>query len=255
LTSLSDFFAAISGSKHPKAPRNREMERILGYKFRNPELLHRALTHRSALSQSDKKPNGANEQLELLGDAVLDFIVVEHLCATFPDKSEGELSKLKAMMVSGQALQKVSEQLGIGNHIVMSDNEARNGGRIRGSILEDTFEALVAALYLDGGIDPARKFVRLQVMKQLDELVQAETDFNYKSQLLEYAQARGLSAPVYRVLSENGPDHAKEFKVEVSVNGKTVGVGSGRSKKAAQQQSAKLALGKIQDVQSNPRRS
>lgn len=215
---------------------------MLGHRFHNQDLLKRALTHRSILPETGGQYNRSNEQLEFLGDAVLDLIVVEYLCKRFPNKREGELSKLKAMVVSGQCLQDIAHKLNLGNFILMSDNEARNGGRERGSILEDTFEALIAALYLDGGYRTARRFIKRYILPSIDHLAKDHADYNYKSQLLEYVQSHGLSAPYYRVIAEDGPDHAKHFHIQVTVNGKLIGRGCGLSKKAAQQEAAYIAL-------------
>lgn len=203
------------------------------------------MTHRSSLSESGAGPGEANERLELLGDAILDLIVVEGLWRRFPTLQEGDLSKLKAMLVSGQALHAVARNLQLGKFIRMSESEARNGGRARGSILEDAFEALVAALYLDGGMPAARKFVSRVILSRAVTLAENGVDINFKSQLLEYAQARGLPAPYYRVLAERGPDHQKEFDVEVAVDGEFIGHGSGANKKSAQQNAARDALNQI----------
>ncbi len=215
---------------------------MLGHRFHDRRLLLRALTHRSILPETGDDYAESNEQLEFLGDAVLDMIVAEHLCRRFPRKQEGELSKLKAMIVSGKALQTVGRKLRIGDHIRMSENEARNGGRQRGSIIEDPLEALVAALYLDGGMNTAKRFIENHILTRLERLLREPVDHNYKSRLLEYSQARGLSMPVYRVVGESGPDHAKVFRVEVSINGQVLGSGMGKSKKAAQQHAAQVAM-------------
>ena len=219
----------------------RELARLLRHRFHHPYLLRRALTHRSALNYNEDEAS-ANEQLEFLGDAVLGFVVVDSLCRWFPEKSEGDLSKIKSMLVSGESLQALARKLDLGRYIRMSDNEARNGGRGRDSILENTFEALVGALYLDGGMKPATDFIQRTVFASRDALFDHTRDQNYKSALLEYLQARGLPAPVYRVVIERGPDHAKNFEVEVVLDGKRLGIGTGHSKKAAQQQAARTAV-------------
>ncbi len=184
----------------------------------------------------------SNEQLEFLGDAILDLIVAEHLFLTYPDKPEGDLSKLKSMLVSGKSLQDIAESMDLGSYIVMSDNEARNGGRKRGSILEDTFEAVIAAIYLDGGYREAHKYISHFVLDKIDDLVEKNVDINYKSQLLEYAQSQSMETPLYEVVSESGPDHAKQFEIEVFLSGKLVGRGKGKSKKAAQQNAAQESI-------------
>jgi len=241
-----DFLKRLIGPRGRSEERDREVERIVQHRFHNPEILRRALTHRSCLTETGGGPNEANERLELLGDAVLDLIVVEGLWRRFPNLQEGDLSKLKAMLVSGQALHSVARSLRLGEYIKMSESEARNGGRARGSILEDTFEALVAALYLDGGMPVAHKFVSRVILSRAENLAATGVDINYKSQLLEYAQGRGMPAPHYHVIVERGPDHLKEFEVEVLVAGRSQGRGFGASKKAAQQMAARDALANLQ---------
>lgn len=218
---------------------------ILDYRFRDQDLLQRALTHRSIIQEEGVTYFQANEMLEFLGDAVLGFIVVEHLYRSYPAKREGDLSKIKSLVVSGESLQKVARNLNLGIYILMSQNEAHNGGRNRGSILENALEALVAALYLDGGIEVASRFINKWIIYNINELADDKQDFNYKSQLLEHAQGIGLSSPMYKVISEDGPDHKKQFEVEVLVDNEVHGVGTGNTKKAAQQQAAQAAIEKL----------
>ncbi len=227
-----------------------ELMTTIGYNFSDPDLLQHALTHRSALQEEGADYSESNEILEFLGDAVLGLIVVEHLFRSFPNRREGELSKLKSMLVSGRALQEVATELKLGEFILMSQNEARSGGRKRGSILEDTLEAVIAAIYLDGGFAVARKFISEWILSDVDELINGDYDINFKSQLLEYAQGHGMS-PEYRVIAEKGPDHAKRFEVEVSLDGETFGTGYGRSKKAAQQQAARIAVEHLAESEFN----
>ncbi len=217
------------------------------HRFRDTKLLRCALTHRSSLPEIGANPNDANERLELLGDSVLDLIVVDDIWRRYPKMQEGDLSKLKAMLVSGVALHRVAEELQIGHFIVMSESEARNGGRRRCSILEDTLEAIIAALYLDGGIPAAKKFVCKYILCNAEHLTTTEADNNYKSQLLEYAQGRGMTSPVYEIIGERGPDHKKEFEIEVYIGGLLSGHGSGNSKKIAQQNAAQDALKNIEN--------
>ncbi len=222
-----------------------KVESILEHRFNNRDLLDRALTHRSILPEMGRDYSRSNEQLEFLGDAVLDLVVAEQLCVRFPEKQEGELSKLRSMIVNGKALQTVGLKLNLGKFIHMSENEARNGGRKRRSILEDSLEALIAALYLDGGFAVAKRFIVKNVIPDLNKIAKTEADYNYKSQLLEYVQARGLANPVYTVVSEDGPDHEKRFHVEVIVDGSRLGDGFGKSKKSAQQKAAQAAIQSI----------
>ncbi len=217
------------------------------HRFSDLKLLQCALTHRSSLPETGANPNDANERLELLGDAVLDLIVVDDLWRRYPRMQEGDLSKLKAMLVSGTALHGVADDLQLGNFIVMSESEARNGGRRRGSILEDTLEAIIAALYLDGGMPAAKKFVHKHILCRVDQLRSPDADSNYKSQLLEYVQGRGMALPNYQTVRERGPDHKKEFEIEVYISGTLSGHGSGSSKKIAQQNAAQDALQNIEN--------
>jgi len=217
-------------------------ERLLGHRFHDRSLLKLALTHRSYIPISGSDHHEANEVLEFLGDAGLEMIVVEYLFRRFPDKREGELSKMKSMLVCGSSLHHIAREINFGSLILMSGNEARNGGRMRGSILEDAMEAVVAALYLDGGIKPAKRFIERYILPRIDDPLARQIEINFKSLLLEYSQARGMGAPVYTTLREEGPDHAKQFEVEVLVGNKPMGRGNGTSKKAAQQKAASAAI-------------
>ncbi len=225
--------------------KNRSIENILGYRFRNPDLIEQALTHRSVLPQTGQDRSQANEQLEFLGDAVLELVIVDHLFRRFPDKTEGDLTKLKSMIVSGDSLQAIAQKINLGDFINMSENEARNGGRNRHSILEDTFEAVIAAIYLDGGHKPAERFIKKNLLAFLDEIIEEKLDTNFKSQLLEHAQSSNRGMPLYSISKESGPDHNKKFEIEVSLNGEIVGKGNGKSKKTAQQNAARNALSNL----------
>ena len=146
------------------------------------------------------------------------------------------------MLVSGKSLHSIAEDMQLGRYIIMSENEARNGGRQRGSILEDAFEAVIAAIYLDGGYQEAHRYISYFVLSKIDEMVKKNVDVNYKSQLLEYAQSRSMQTPNYEIISESGPDHAKQFEIEVFLSGKPIGRGVGKSKKAAQQNAARESI-------------
>jgi ribonuclease-3 len=220
---------------------------LLGHQFNNSQILHHALCHRSVILENGGSYDQSNETLEFLGDAVLGLVVVEHLFREFPDKTEGDLSKVKSHVVSGKVLQDIARNMNLGSYILMSRNEVRNGGRDRSSILEDTLEAIIGALYLDGGLEVARNFIDRRIISDIDDLIAGKLDRNYKSQLLEYVQGIGLSSPVYNVISEDGPDHKKHFEIEVKVQNKSLGIGSGRSKKAAQQQAAHEAVKRLDD--------
>ncbi len=218
---------------------------MLGHNFHDPDLLTHALTHRSSLQEAGENHSQSNELLEFLGDSVLGFIVVDYLYRSFPTRREGELSKLKSLLVSGKFLQQVAREIKLGDYILLSHNEARNGGRNRASILEDSMEAVIAALYLAGGFENARKFIYKWILCDVEEQIEGKFDDNFKRQLLEYAQGLGIPSPVYKVVNEDGPEHMKRFEIEVCINDRMLGIGYGRSKKAAQQQAARIAVERL----------
>ena len=220
-----------------------EVERRLGYLFRDRSLLVRALTHRSfANERGEQAPD--NEVLEFLGDAVLGLVVSDPLCRRHPYFSEGQVSKLKSFLVSASTLSKLADDLGLGEFVLLGRGEEKSAGRGKRSILANTFEAIIAALYWDGGLECAEQFL-VQRIEPLIEEVDEETPHpvhDFKSALQEQVQASGLAVPVYRVIEEEGPDHAKLFHVEVSVAGRWVGRGHGRAKKRAEQEAARQAI-------------
>jgi ribonuclease-3 len=220
----------------------RQLEKRIGYRFRNRELAESALKHRSIIFETGETREETNERLEFLGDAVLDLLAAEQLYEEHPHAREGDLTRMKSLAVSGRQLAGRARKLGLGQFLQISEGEDRSGGRNRGSILEDALEALIGAIYLDGGLPAARRFVQRHVVDPIPEggdLVDRER--NFKSVLLEDAQSRGLGHPLYKVLSEEGPDHDKTFTVEVQVGGESAGVGLGRSKKQAEQAAAEEA--------------
>jgi ribonuclease-3 len=201
--------------------------------------------HRSSFSGSKDHTGESNEQLEFLGDAVLSLIVAEHLLTINPQYGEGELTKLKSMVVSGEVLSRRAKELDLGQFIRLGNGEIRSGGRVRPSILEDTYEAIVGAIFLDGGLNPARAFIRYTLLDFLDELLESSDLQNYKSRLLEYTQANFGAQPSYRVVSESGPDHHKTYRIEVFIHNQSYGWGEGRNKKRAEQRAARQALIKL----------
>ncbi len=215
---------------------------MIGYRFRDPELLVCALKHRSIIFETGERRGATNERLEFLGDAVLDLLVAEQLYQDNPTSREGHLTRLKSLAVSGRQLANKARRIGLGSYMQISSSEARSGGRNRRSILEDALEAVIGAIFLDGGLEPARVFVRRFITDDLDGRLIREKEKNYKSLLLEYVQGNALGLPRYRVVAEDGPDHEKTFHVEVSVGEKKVGTGVGRSKKQAEQQAAREAV-------------
>jgi ribonuclease-3 len=223
-----------------------ELERSINYYFRRPELLITALKHRSYLDGVGEDRHLSNERLEFLGDAVLDMVVSDYFYRLHPKDEEGSLTNIKSVIVSGSVLTEQARKLKLGKFLLLSHNEANNGGRNRGSILEDTFEALVGAIYLDGGVEPARRFIHHFLLNDADHILKLRTLKNYKSMLLEYAQSQGREAPLYTVMEEIGPDHDKMYLVEVRLgNGEVLGTGSGRSKKQAEQRAAEEGVKKL----------
>jgi len=218
----------------------------LGYRFRNPELLRRALSHRSWLSErgSPMPENGDNEQFEFLGDSVLGFVVSEALVRRHPAVREGQLSQWKAQLVSAAHLHRCAKALHLGEHLLLGRGEERNGGRDRKTLLANAFEAIIAAIHVDGGIDAAREFIEEHVLRELDQgaTVDSLGLLNHKGMLHERAQALGLPAPQYTTIETSGPDHAKVFTVEVRVGEMLSSRASGSSKKAASQQAAEILM-------------
>ena len=237
----------------------KELEAALGHEFSSPELLLRALTHRSLahqLAQADGGKQSAsadNERLEFLGDAVLGLVVAEALFILHPEWREGEMTRIRSGLVSRLHMAQVAEEIDLGRHLRLSRGEERSGLRRRSTVLSNTMEAVMGALFLDGGLEPVRVFVRGRVMGEAAErlaleLRSGEALGNYKSALQERLQAAGAGAPVYRVKSESGPDHHKRSLIEVRLKGeagqkgKPLARGMGRTKKHAEQDAARRAL-------------
>jgi ribonuclease III len=240
-----------------------ELEAALGHGFATRELLVRALTHRSLANQltvedlrDGREVIGDNERLEFLGDAVLGLVVGEALFLEHPEWSEGELTRVRAQLVSRQHMAEVAAAIGLGDHLRLSRGEDRSGLRRKGTVLSNTMEAVIGALFLDGGLEPARAFVHRYVIgdavEQLaQELLSGAALGNYKSALQEHLQAARAGTPVYKVKSESGPDHRKRFLVEVRLKpaegepGKPLARGTGSTKKHAEQDAARRALARI----------
>ncbi|RPH92579.1 MAG: ribonuclease III [Calditrichaeota bacterium] len=214
----------------------------LEYTFNRPELLLQALKHRSFLVQTGEDRNASNERLELLGDAVLGLLVTEFLYLEYPEETEGILTNHKSLLVSGHMLAEVANAINLGAFLLLNDSEERSGGRHRVSILADSVESLIGALYLDGGLQAARQFVNRHITGRLDLLLNDGHLRNNKSILQEYCQSQGWEGPYYHVDAETGPDHLKEFSISVLINGRSVGTGKGTSKKRAEQNAAHSAL-------------
>jgi ribonuclease-3 len=224
-----------------------ELERILGHQFANRELLSRALTHKSRVRESaaDAGEND-NEQLEFLGDSILGFFITDALVREHPDWSEGRLSRVKAHLVSAVHLYDAAQTLGLGEYLLLGRGEEMSGGRTKRALLADAVEALIAALYLDGGMEIARAFVREHILAS-SSLAGAETEAvtDYKSALQDMARALKLPLPKYSIVEERGPEHAKTFLVEVTVGEQWSGSAEGYSKKSAGQQAARHLLDQL----------
>ncbi len=223
----------------------RELERKLGYRFTYPELLERALTHRSYIYTPENEHLRANERLEFLGDSVLGMVTSRFLFERFPHKSEGDLTKLKSTLVSEANLSRIAKSISLGNFLNLSEEEEKSGGRERNSIVSDAYEAVIGAVFLDGGLAPAQKMIQNQILKRYLEITTDQALHNYKGELLEYMQALGLGLPRYEVMEERGPDHEKRFTIAVSVKGQKLGRGMGKNKKEAEQKAARMALESI----------
>ena len=219
------------------------LEARLGYRFRDRGLLEHALTHKS---KAHEDPSGGvidNESLEFLGDAVLGLVVSEALFRAFPLSSEGQKSKVKANLVSTASLAELADRLGLGDYMILGRGEEKTGGRRKQALLADTCEALIAAIYLDGGLEPSRQFLLREFAEALGDAGQpVYIGRDHKSRLQERLQEMGRPLPAYRIASEVGPDHRKLFHVEVVVGDEVIARGAGRTKKDAEQEGARLAL-------------
>jgi len=219
------------------------LEAAIGHSFQNREFLLRALTHTSHAYEKSL-PLGDNEQLEFLGDAILGFLVSEHLIDRFPSYREGRLSVLKNFLVSASHLHDVAQKLSLGEYLLLGRGEEMSGGRVKKGLLADAVEALIASIYLDGGLEAARRFVVTQILSDTPTLAgYADSLFaNFKGALQEIARSLNLPAPRYAVISEHGPAHARRFVVEARIGEEWLAQGEGDSKKSAGQQAAQTVL-------------
>ena len=243
---IADFRREVSDQVTRIRDEFRAVEEALGYRFTDPGLLEHALTHRSRAHEDASGGVRDNESLEFLGDAVLGFIISDRLFRECPDWDEGQKSKARALLVSTVALARVGEALGLGEHLLLGRGEEKTGGRRKRSLIADTFEAVVAAVYLDGGIEGAERFIERWFRPQLDAVkgggLTAGLTRDHKSALQEWVQARNKGLPRYRLVGETGPAHRRLFEIEVSVGERALARGEGRSKKEAEQQAAERAL-------------
>jgi ribonuclease-3 len=222
-----------------------ELEARIGYRFRDRGLLEHALTHKSRAAEDVSGGVVDNESLEFLGDAVLGLVVADALFRRYPEYTEGQKSKLKAAIVSTQSLARQAEALGLGAHLILGRGEEKTGGRFKQALLADAYEALIAAIYLDGGLEATAAFLERELKDVLEAGSAQAVAGDYKSALQERLQAVGRPLPEYRVSGEAGPDHRKVFSVEVIVDGRVLGAASGRTKKEAEQEAARQALARL----------
>ena len=221
-----------------------DLEAALGYRFQNITLLQNALTHSSFANERWHDSLMSNERLEFLGDSVLGMVVAEHLYRNYPNRPEGELTRMRADMVCETALAQVADKLQLGSHLLLGHGEAQGGGRARASILADAVESVIAAMFLDGGMAPAKGFIDRFILCDVPEKKLHITD--YKTALQELIQQKKNQVLSYELTGQSGPDHDKHFQVQVLLNGVPVGSGQGTSKKRAEQDAARDALEKIQ---------
>ena len=214
----------------------KQLQQKIGYTFKNEQLLKAAFIHSSYVNENKGKVKESNERLEFLGDSVLGFISAENLYLNNPDTPEGDLSRKRASLVCEKSLYETAKELDFGSYMLLGKGEEMGGGRQRSSILADAVEAVIAAMYLDGGIEPAKKFVLKYVLSN-----NADTG-DYKTQLQELVQREKEQVLEYRMSGQSGPDHDKRFDFQVLLNGDVVGEGSGRTKKEAEQMAAKAAI-------------
>ena len=221
----------------------KELEKILNYTFKNSELLKNALTHSSYANENRAEGISSNERLEFLGDSVLGFVTAKHLYSMQPTLSEGKMTRLRAELVCEQSLHGVALDLDLGRYLRMGHGEEKNGGRTRPSILADAVEAVIAAMFLDGGIAAPESFIERMILSP--ESIEAHHAADYKTELQELVQQKPDQLLRYIAAGESGPDHNKLFLSEVSLNGEIIGSGSGKTKKEAEQAAAREALKKL----------
>ena len=221
----------------------KDLEVAIGYRFQNIQLLQNAMTHSSYANERWHNSLLSNERLEFLGDSVLGMLVAEYLYHNFPNRPEGELTRMRADMVCEQTLAAAANRIGLGSHLLLGHGEEQGGGRHRNSILADAMESVIAACFLDGGIEAALKVVQQFILVEVPVTKLHNAD--YKTKLQELVQQKKNQVLSYRLAGQSGPDHDKQFDVEVSLNGSVVGSGSGSSKKRAEQMAARSAIEKL----------
>jgi ribonuclease-3 len=244
---LSSFFGASSRELHALYPRVdwNQLESALCYTIRNKDYFVSALVHRSFIPTSHINDLASNERLEFLGDSILNFVVAEYLFAHHPEKEEGELTILRARLVNRKALAYCAKEINLRQFLLTHTNSTGVQEKGFDTILSDAYEAIIAAIYLDGGFERVKKFILEQLTSALDDDYLTTSDHNYKSELLELSQARGSGIPRYQTVKEEGPDHDRTFTVQVLVGTESFGEGVGKNKKEAEQAAAEEAVNKI----------
>lgn len=222
----------------------KDLEAAIGYQFHNITLLHNALTHSSYANERWHDSLMSNERLEFLGDSILGMVVAEYLYRTYPNRPEGELTRMRADMVCERSLAKVADRISLGQHLLLGHGEQGGGGRQRASILADAVESVIAASFLDGGMEAARQFIERFILTEVPE--QGLVNADYKTALQEKIQQKKNQTLRYELIDQYGPDHDKRFVVQVALNGQVVGQGCGTSKKRAEQEAARNALEALQ---------
>lgn len=223
-----------------------ELSKVLAYDFKDKDLIKTAITHTSFANEARGRVDH-NERLEFLGDSVLSLSVSEFIYKTYPKLPEGSMTKLRAGVVSEFTLAKIAKSMGLGKYLRLGKGEQINGGRHRDSILADAFEAIIAAIYLDGGLEPAKEFVIRQLADSIKSLSKSDGSWDSKTLLQELLQVSNKADIRYEIIAEDGPDHNKSFTAQISNNGKIIGTGQGKSKKEAEQMAAYNALKKINE--------
>jgi len=222
-----------------------ELQNALNYNFKNIALLFHALTHKSAIvPEKDNAALGSNERLELLGDSILAFLLVEELYLRYPKYTEGQISQIKSLIASRKIIGEIAESINLMDAMILGKSYEKLKNK-KTDVSSNAFEALIAAIYLDGGIESARNVLKDKLFPQIEMLLDCEENVNYKALVLEHLQKQGLSSVKYNTISESGPDHCKTFTVEIEIDGEKYGTASGSSKKDAEQKCAKLAAEKI----------
>lgn len=243
LPKLSGFLRALrSFRKKTGDPSLDALQKSLHYQFHEKRLLKQSLTHKSSVGADDKIGLDSNERMEFLGDAVLNCLVTDHLYRLYPDKSEGQLSKVKSLIVSRKILGEIALSIDLGQFLSFGNSELKSGGNQRMSILSNAFEAVLGAVYLDGGLENARRFLERFLYNSIDTFLSDSDNINYKSRILEWSQRDGFGVPRYVMVAAVGPDHAKEFRVRIEISGVALGEGAGPNKKIAQQYAAREAI-------------